>query len=153
MELLIDRKWKKDTYTIGKWYANGKEIGDSMEDKDRGLDSSMTVDKILKIKVKSETAIPTGTYEIQMTYSPRFSGRAWGKKYNGKVPELLNVKGFSGVRIHPMNSALDSSGCLGIGKNNIKGRITNSTNYYYNLLDNYILPAIKRGEKITITIK
>lgn len=153
MELLVDRKWKKDSYTIGKWYADGIEIGDSMEDRDRGLDNSMSLDKIQKIKVKSKTAIPTGTYEVKMTYSPRFSGRAWGRKYNGKVPEILNVKGFTGVRIHPMNSALDSSGCIGIGNNNVKGRITNSTNYYYKLLDDYILPAIKKGEKITITIK
>lgn len=153
MELTVNRKWKKDTYTIGKWYVNGIEVGDSIEDKDRGLDDSMPIDKIQGIKVKSETAIPTGTYEIQMTYSPRFSGRAWGRKYNGKVPEILNVKGFTGVRIHPMNSAMDSSGCIGIGKNNIKGRITNSTSYYYKLLDTYILPAIKRGEKIILTIK
>lgn len=153
MEMLIDRKWKKDTYTIGKWYVDGKEIGDSLEDKDRGLGDYMSLDKIMKVKVKNETAIPTGTYEVKMTYSPRFSGRSWGKRYDGKVPEIPNVKGFTGVRIHPMNSALDSSGCIGIGKNNIKGRITNSTNYYYKLVDNYLLPAVKRGEKITLTVK
>lgn len=153
MILTVDRKWKKDTYTIGKWYADGVEIGDSLEDKDRGLDSSMPIDKINKIKVKHETAIPTGTYEIKMTYSPRFSSRAWGRKYNGEVPEVLDVKGFTGVRIHPMNSALDSSGCLGIGKNSIKGRITDSTSYYYKLMDKYILPALKRGERILLKIQ
>lgn len=153
MELIVDRKWKKDTYTIGKWYADGVEIGNSLEDKDRGLDSSMPLDKINKIKVKHETAIPTGTYEIKMTYSPRFSSKAWGRKYNGKVPEILNVKGFTGVRIHPMNNASQSSGCIGIGNNNVKGMITNSTGYYYKLLDNYILPAINKGEKITLTIR
>lgn len=153
MELTVDRRWKKDTYTIGKWYVNGVAVGDSMEDKDRGLTDSMPLEKIQKIKVKNETAIPTGTYEVRMSYSPKFSGRAWARKYNGEVPEILNVKGFSGVRIHPMNSALDSSGCIGIGKNSIKGRITNSTNYYYMLLDKYIIPACKKGEKIILVVK
>lgn len=153
MELVVDRKWKKDTYTIGKWYVDGKVFADSLEDKDRKLDANMSLDEIKKRKVYGETAIPTGTYDLKMTYSPKFAGRVWGKKYRGKVPELLNVKGFSGVRIHPMNFPQDTLGCIGIGRNTVKGGITHSTEYYYKLLDNCILPAVKNGEKITITIE
>ena len=69
------------------------------------------------------------------------------------VPEICGVPGFSGVRIHPMNTAKDSLGCIGIGKNDKKGWISQSTAYYRNLVDNYIAPAIDRGEKIYITIK
>lgn len=153
MLLTIERKWKKDTYTIGKLYIDGKEFSDTLEDKDRGLTSSMTIEEIKAIKIHGETAIPAGTYNIVMSYSPKFATRAWEKKYGGKVPEIQGVKGFSGIRIHPGNSDKDVSGCILTGKNTIKGQVTQSTYYYYRLLDLYILPAINRGESITLQIK
>lgn len=153
MNIVIDRKWKKDTYTIGNLYINGVLFSNTLEDKDRGLTSSMTLEEISKKKIYGQTAIPTGTYEVKMTYSNRLHSRAYAKKYDGKLPELINVKGYEGVRIHPFNRAQETLGCLSVGKNNIKGAVTNATAYFYMLVDNYILPAIKRGEKITITIK
>ena len=106
-----------------------------------------------KRKVYGETAIPTGIYNLKLSYSNKFANRAWGKKYKGQVPELLDVKGFVGIRIHPLNTTEDSLGCIGVGKNSVVGMITNSTEYYYKLMNNYIIPAIKRNEKITIEIK
>ena len=153
MEITVERKYKKPTYTIDKWYINGAFFSDGLEDPDRGLTSTMTLEEINKKKVYGQTAIPTGTYEVKMTYSNRLHGRAYAKKYDGKLPELMNVKGYEGVRIHPFNKAQETLGCLSVGKNSIKGAVTNATAYFYMLVDNYILPAIKRGEKITITIK
>lgn len=153
MEIVVDRRWKRDTYTIGNMYINGKFFSNTLEDKDRGLKNSMTPQDISNLKVYGQTAIPSGTYEVKMTYSNRLHGRAYAKKYDGKLPELINVKGYEGVRIHPFNRAQETLGCLSVGKNNIKGAVTNATAYFYMLVDNYILSAIKRGEKITITIK
>lgn len=153
MNILLDRKWKANEYTIGKLYINGVEFSDTLEDKDRGLKDSMSLNEITSKKVYGQTAIPTGTYEILMTYSSKFANRVWGKKYKGKVPQLINVKGYGGVRIHPLNTAKDTLGCIGVGKNTSKGMITNSTTYYYKLLDEYILPAIMKNEKVLITIK
>lgn len=153
MQLTLERKWKKDAYTIGKLYVNGEFFSNTLEDKDRGLTSSMTLEEINKKKIYGQTAIPSGTYEVKMTYSNRFNSRAWGKKYGGKVPELLNVKGFGGVRIHPGNKAADTLGCILVGKNSAVGMVTNSQTYYFKLLDNYVVPATKRKEKILITIK
>lgn len=31
--------------------------------------------------------------------------------------------------------------------------VTNSQAYYFKLLDDYIVPVVKKGEKITLTIK
>ena len=42
---------KREKYTIGRLYINGIYLCDTLEDKDRGLDDSMTVDKIKSIKV------------------------------------------------------------------------------------------------------
>lgn len=153
MKLLLERKWKKETYTIGIVYINGVRFSECIEDKDRGLTDNMPLSTINSIKKYGQTAIPTGTYDIQLTYSPKFASKAWGKKYNGKVPQIVNVKGYSGVRIHPLNTAEQSLGCLGFGRNLEKGKVLQATEYYYKLMDNYILPAIKRGEKITIEIK
>lgn len=153
MNIVIDRKWKKDTYTIGNLYINEVLFSNTLEDKDRGLTSAMALEEIGKKKIYGQTAIPIGTYEVKMTYSNRFNSRVWGKKYGGKVPELLNVKGFGGVRIHPGNKAADTLGCILVGKNSAVGMVTNSQTYYFKLLDDYIVPAVKKGEKITLTIK
>jgi hypothetical protein len=97
------RKYFTENSTIGELFCNGNFICFVLEDKDRGLDSSMTVEEIKKIKVYGKTAIPTGEYSIQITYSP---------KYKRDVPQVMNVKGYSGIRIHSGNTAGDSEGCL-----------------------------------------
>ena len=153
MEITVDRKWKKDTYTIGVCYINGVRFSETLEDKDRGLDNSMSESVIKSKKIYGQTAIPTGTYEIKMTYSPKFANRAWAKKYSGKVVEITNVKAYSGVRIHPFNTAAESLGCIAVGRNLVKGKVLQSTVYYQKLVDDYISPALKKGEKVTITIK
>lgn len=153
MKILIDRKWKKGTYTIGIAYIDGVRFSETMEDKDRGLSDDMTETEIKAKKVYGQTAIPTGVYEIKLTYSPKFANRIWGKKYKGLVPSVEKVKGFSGVRLHPLNTAADSLACIGFGKNSKIGMITDATQYYYRLMDNYLLPAVKRGERIELTIK
>ena len=111
MELRLERRYKKETYTIGKMSIDGKYFADTIEDKDRGLDNSMPVNKIKKMKVYGKTAIPTGTYRIDMdTVSPKFSYRSWAKPYGGIVPRLLAVPCYSGVLIHPFNTAEESLG-------------------------------------------
>lgn len=154
MEIKVKRIAKKATYTIGKLYVDGKYVSDTIEDKDRGLTDDMPLELIKTKKVYGETAIPTGTYKLDMnTVSPKFKDRSWAKPYGGKVPRLLNVKGFDGILVHPLNKASESLGCVGVGKNTIVGMVTDSTNTFKMLMDNYLVPAKKRGENITITIE
>lgn len=153
MELTVVRKWKKDKYTIGELLVNNVKFSETCEDKDRGLNDKMSLAEIKSKKIYGKTAIPAGTYEIKMTYSPKFANRPFAKKYGGKVVEIMNVKGYQGVRIHPFNTAEESLGCIAPGRNLEKGKVLQSTVYYTKLVDEYIMPAIKRGEKITITIK
>lgn len=152
MELKLDRKYKKPNYTIGKLYINDKYFCDTIEDADRGLKDSMSESEIKLKKVYSKTAIPTGTYEIIMnTISPKFKNRSWAKPYGGKLPRLLNVKGFEGVLIHVGNKSEDSLGCILVGKNNIKGQVTEST-ITFNKLMKELLQAHLKKEQITITL-
>lgn len=153
VNLKVIRKWPKSTYTVGRFYVGNAFFGNSMEDADRGLKDTMSLAEIQRRKVWGETAIPKGTYVVKLTYSSKFATRAWGKKYNGLVPQIMDVPGFSGIRIHPLNSAADSLGCIGIGTNDKVGWISRATAYYYDLMDNYLMPAHRRGENITITIE
>ena len=154
MELLVKRVARRDEYTIGRLYINGVKFSDTLEDCDRGLTQDMPLEEIKAKKVYGKTAIPTGTYEIDMnTISPKFQARSWAKPYGGKLPRLLNVPGYEGILIHPFNSATESLGCIGVGKNSIKGMITDSSRTFMSLMSKYLLPAKVRGEKITISIE
>lgn len=153
INLLIERKWRKAEYTIGRFYVNGTFLCNSLEDTDRGLDKSMPLKSIQLKKIPSKTAIPTGTYIVKLSRSPKFATKAWGKKYNGLVPEILDVPGFEGVRIHPGNRASDTEGCPLVGDNKVVGGVINSQKRYYQLMDDYLMPAHRKNDTITITIK
>ena len=143
MEIVIKRIAKKSTYTIGKLYIDNKYFCDTLEDKDRGLKDTMSVEEILNIKVKHKTAIPIGNYNVDITYSPRF------KK---QLPIILNVKGFDGIRFHSGNTDKDSSGCVLLGENKVIGKVINSR-VTYDKFNIALTGARNRKEKITLKIE
>ena len=142
MELRLERKYRNNNYCIDKLYINGKYFSDVLEDPDRGLTDTMSLEEIKKIKIKGNTCIPYGTYNITITYSPRF------KK---NLPLLNNVKGFDGIRIHSGNKPQDTEGCLLPGFNKIKGQVIDSRVTTDKLIAQ-IQQALNKGEKVTITI-
>ena len=142
MELRLERKYRNNNYCIDKLYINGKYFSDVLEDPDRGLTDNMSLEEIKKIKIKGNTCIPYGTYNITITYSPRF------KK---NLPLLNNVKGFDGIRIHSGNKPQDTEGCLLPGFNKVKGQIIDSRVTTDKLIAQ-IQQALNKGEKVTITI-
>lgn len=156
MELIVDRKWKKQNYTISNLTIDGKWFCNVLEDKDRNLDSSMSIAKIRELKKPSITAIPKGTYEITLdVISPKYSTNSFYKQVcNGKVPRLLNVKGFEGILIHvgdgPRGADL-SSGCLLCGYNKVKGQLRDGKEVFKKLYS-LLKEAKSRGKKITIKI-
>ncbi len=140
MKLIVERKWRKDDYTIGVLSVNGVRLCNTLED-------AVRADKIY-----GKTAIPKGTYRVLVNVkSPKFDGRAWTKPYGGLVPRLRNVPNFSNVLIHVGNSAADTDGCILVGDNTEKGKLTNSTNRFYELMG-MLLGAALSGEAIDITI-
>lgn len=138
MNLKLVRKYRKETYTIGKLYVDGVYFCDTIEDKDRGLDDSMVLADIMVKKKYGETAIPYGTYKVEINYSP---------KYKKLMPQIMNVKGFGGIRIHSGNTAKDTLGCLIVGKNTKKGMVTESRATY-----NKLFALMKDEKDITIEI-
>ena len=131
-EVKIKRIAFKDTYTIGRITVDGLFISDSIEDKVRVLNS-------IKDKVYGETAIPAGTYDADIYFS---------KKFGYKVIRLFDVPYFSGIYIHRMNTAKDSLGCIGVGKNDKKGWLSNPTIYM-----NKLIEAVEGADKIKVMIE
>lgn len=133
---------RKPGYRISQLYIDDIYFCDVLEDTDRGLNQNMSVEEIQKKKIKGVTAIPTGTYEVIISYSNRF------KK---QLPLLLNVKGYSGIRIHSGNTAADTEGCLLVGQNKVVGKVINSRDTF-NKLFKILQESYKKG-KIYITIQ
>ena len=74
MEIVVDRKWKKQKYAISNLTIDGKWFCNVLEDTDRNLDDSMSIDKIEELKIPSITAIPKGTYKVTLdVVSPKYS--------------------------------------------------------------------------------
>lgn len=154
MKLFLKRIAKKKEYTIGKLYIDNVYFCDTIEDTDRGLDQSMTEQQVRSIKIPGKTAIPTGTYKINMDIvSSKFGSKPFYKQTcNGKLPRLMEVIGYQGVLIHAGNTQRDSAGCLLVGKNKKVGMVLESKETFAKLVKDYLTPANKRNESITITI-
>ena len=105
MKIKVDRIYKGESYTIGKMYLNGEYFCDTLED------------AIRPVKIPNETAIPAGTYKVEVTYSPRF-------KRN--LPLLIDVPNYTGIRIHNGSNKDHTSGCILVGFNTSKGILSDS---------------------------
>lgn len=155
METILELKRiaKKPTYTIGKLYMNGEYLCDTLEDVDRNLDMNMSLSEIQQVKIKHQTAIPTGKYKINFEqFSPKFGNRPFYKQVcNGLLPRLENVPGFDGVLIHCGNTIDDTSGCLLIGKNKIRGQVVESQETFKRIYP--ILYKASQTGDVWITIK
>lgn len=120
MKLTIKRTTTRNSYTLGKLYVDGVYFCDTLEDTDRGLTQNMSVEQIKSIKVPGETAIPKGTYRVTLdVVSPKFSKYPfYMQTCGGKLPRLIDVKGYEGVLIHVADGPKRDSlvqGCIGIG--------------------------------------
>lgn len=146
MELVLTTKFTGPDYTIGDLTINGVFFCNTLEDTIRklvDLNNDGDFDDNNEGKVYGETAIPRGIYKVILSYSNRF------KRI---LPELLNVKGFAGIRIHSGNKAIDTHGCILVGDNSQKGTVTGSK-IKERALIKLMQIAIEHGEEITIEIK
>ncbi len=148
MEIIQVRSTFTDKSTISNVSIDGNPECFFLEDVDRGLTDSMTLEEIKKIKVHSVTAIPYGRYKVIVTKSERFSKMAGHDIY---LPLLLTVKGYDGVRIHSGNKPEDTEGCLLPGTTPGTNQVLNSKTAFIKLNDK-INMALKK-EDVYLTIK
>lgn len=139
MELRLLRYPSTSNYTEGKLYINGAYFCDTLEDQDRGLYQHMSLAEIKAVKVYGETCIPYGTYKVELSYSPKF------KKI---MPAILDVKGFTGVRMHNGVDKNSTLGCILVGIKYKDGMLTNSRKTF-----NELMQKLQNQKEITLVIE
>ena len=120
MKLTVKRTALRSSYTLGALYIDGQFFCSTLEDLDRGLTQDMPLDLIKSLKIPGETAIPKGTYKVTLdVVSPKFSKYPFYMEVcEGKLPRLIDVKGYEGVLIHVADGIKRDAllqGCIGIG--------------------------------------
>ena len=93
-------------------------------------------------KISGITRIPAGTYSVVISWSPRFQRR---------LPLLMDVPGFDGIRIHPGNTAQDTEGCILVGTQAGEAMVLNSR-VAFNALFAKLEQAVDNHEAILITV-
>ena len=153
MEIRLCRKWKKTEYCVSDIYIDGEWVCNGLEDTDRGLDQDMQDFMIRSRKIPNRTAVPTGRYKVLMdTVSSKFSQKPFYMQVcKGKLPRLKDVKGFEGILIHCGTTHQHSAGCILVGKNTIKGKLTDSEETFKSLYAQ-MKAAYDAGQEIFITI-
>ena len=137
MNLLLERDILKPDFSLGRLYVNNKQYCYTCEDTDRHLETNPGG------KVYGKTAIPRGLYKVIVSFSHHF---------NKPLPELLDVPGYSGVRIHGGNTAADTLGCVLVGRNRTANGVAGCADVVASLIE-LIDDAKERGETVTLEIK
>jgi len=132
MKLRLERLQLDPDCTIGALFVDGTFDCWTLEDTVRPDG----------VKIAGETAVPFGTYAIDITQSPRF-GRL--------LPLLIGVHNFVGIRIHPGNTAHDTEGCILVGSDRHHKWIGKSKAAFDTLFPK-LRDAKARGERIAIEI-
>ena len=118
MELLVTRKRYTPDAAIGELHrVDGEDFPFliyTLEDVVRGLDALQPIPDIVLAKVQGRTAIPTGRYEVILSYSNRF---------HRELPMLLGVPAFDAIRIHGGNTSADTEGCILVGTHATKNGV------------------------------
>lgn len=93
------------------------------------------------VKVPGKTCIPPGLYRVLVTRSTRFGE---------DMPLLEDVPGFTGIRMHTGNKAVDTEGCILVGRTLGEAFIGESRLAYAALFPK--IKAAAAGEGCWITI-
>ncbi len=137
MNLLLIRDIFTQTCTIGKLFIDGQYLCETLEDCDRKLELG-------GVKIYGESAIPRGTYKVTIDFSGRFQR---------DMPHVLDVPQFTGIRIHPGNTAADTDGCILVGTGRVANRSITESRLAFNKFFPKLEVAIESGEEITLEIR
>ena len=143
MEIKVIRDVHSENSTTGKMYVDDVFECFTLEDKDRGLKSTMSLDELKSLKVYGETAIPTGRYQVTTSFSGIFEK---------EMPLLVNVPDYDEVRIHPGNSDKDTLGCILVGEARTVDWVSNRRAAFARFWPK-MKAAIDAGQKVFITIE
>lgn len=142
MKLTLQRLHSYADYTIGALFVNGD------------LECFILEDEKRNIKIKSETRISAGVYNIDFQTTGTMHNQYLNKfKFHRGMLHLRNVPDFEGIFIHIGNTDDDTGGCLLVGFQHFIGKnsILSSTLAYEQLYKK-IIQAADKGEHIHIQV-
>jgi len=142
IELVLDRIYPKLTHTIGNLIVEHRIFCNTLEDRVRDINMDGDLEDYGEIKIPGETAIPYGRYPVIITYS---------YKFRRHLPLIIDVKQFTGIRIHRGRTVKNTRGCVLVGDNTSVGQLTNGA-YYEKKLTSMINNYISSGFKVFINI-
>lgn len=141
MDIRIIRKIKSRKACIGELHIDGHFECWTLEDPDRELHATMPVVDIVRRRCLSHTAIPTGTYEMVLSYCGAM---------HMYLPMIVGVPGFDNVRIVGQNHPQMPQGCIMVGGSTGPEKVYGERLAHRTLLAR--LKGATRTEKILITI-
>jgi hypothetical protein len=139
MKILVKRDRFNPKQTIGQLFIDGKFECYTLEDATREVAGQ----RVLSWKIPHETAIPRGTYPMEITWSNRFARM---------LPLLSGVEGFDGVRLHAGNTEADTEGCILLGDIRFATYI-GASRIAVSRVQPKIQAALLKGESVTITVE
>jgi len=145
MELGVKRIFKKQNYTIGRFYIDSLSICNTLEPPIRELidwNNDGDFNDSGEGKIYGKTAILPGRYKVSIR---------WWNKHQKWIPVLRNVKGFDYIYIHGVATVKDTLGCIGVGENTKIGILENGP-YWSNYITQKVQEAIENKEEVWITI-
>lgn len=128
--------YRKDR-TLGGAFLDGQRLCYTLEDELRELPGCPVSDW----KIDGKTAIPAGTYQLELVDSP----------HHGKdTLQLKGVPGFQYIHIHAGNTENDTEGCVLVGfeidtDEDIKGGTSKPALVKLKAL---LVPKLKAGEEV-----
>ena len=138
MQLKVQRNPSKDDATIGSFFIDGVFHYFSLEDVVREVAGQ----PVAQWKVQNRTAIPRGVYDVIIDYSTRFKR---------DMPHVLNVPGFTGIRIHSGNTDADTDGCILLGMKRTENEVLESRIAFDEFFPR-LKTTLDNKEKVTIEI-
>ncbi|PCI51903.1 MAG: hypothetical protein COB49_00430 [Alphaproteobacteria bacterium] len=146
MKLEVTRTNADDKSTLGTMTIEGHRQCFTLEDQFR------------KKKVKGQTRIPAGTYDVKLRTEGGFHKR-YGKRFpdmHKGMLELQDVPGFKYILIHCGNDHEDTAGCILVGSSEYhdseRGYVLRSSADAYKRFYPKPTAVLESGGKVTIII-
>lgn len=146
MNLLLQRYRNGSDSTLGSFSIDGEFVCFTCED------------QYQEVKIRNETRIPAGRYEIKMrveggSFNPRYADRF---QFHKGMLWLQDVPGFTWIYIHVGNSSEDTSGCILLGyaaTRTGRGGFVSQSVLAYEEVYPVIAKALGLGERVFITVR
>ena len=133
MELRVNRFKKTEKSTLGRLFVDGAEECYTLED----------VRRPDGVKVQDATCIPPGTYNVIIDASLRFKR---------DMPHVLDVPGFTGIRIHSGNTDADTDGCILLGSAIENDDFISGSHDAFNAFFPKLQAALASGDTVSLVI-